>query len=804
MKVSLSWLKEYVPVEMAVPELSHALTMAGLEVDAVTDRYEHLSGVIVGRITDVRPHPNADKLQLCDVDAGAGTVAVVCGAPNVFTGMVAPLALPGFTLPNGSALKKGKIRGERSEGMLCSGTELGLDSDASGIMALAESLTPGTPLIKALNLADSVIEIDLTPNRPDCLSLIGTAREIAAFQKTPITYPDFTLEDTGSQIDTLTSVTIDAPDLCPRYAARMLEGVKVGPSPFWLQDRLLSVGLTPINNIVDVTNFVMMETGQPLHAFDFDRLAEGRIVVRTAKEGEQFTTLDGKERTLTDETLMICDGEKPVAVAGVMGGLNSEIEDGSCRVLIESAYFKPESIRKTAKKLGLGTDATHRFERGVDPEGTMDALNRAARLMAEVSGGTLVEGFIDAGPKPASGITIALGVPATNRLLGLSLTAGQIADYLTAIEFDVAITDEETLAVTPPTFRVDVTRPEDLMEEVARLSGYNNIPTTFPLVPAVAKAQPSEIAARSTIKGLMTGFGFTEAINYSFIAEASCDRLGLPEGDYRRKTVRILNPLTEEQGVMRTSVVPGLLETMKRNLSQGNRDLRIFEVGKVFIDTASGRQPDEIEILAGLWTGTRQTQSWHAKEEKTDFFDIKGVVEELFSLLLLTDVKFSLMPDQECIYTRKGHTARIVVDGVTVGLVGELAPPVLKNYELKQSAFLFEIDLDRLIPMTGRPKVAGPIAKFPAISRDITMIVDGGIPAQDILACVDNAGEKLLESARLFDVYEGAPVPENKRSVSVRITYRSPEKTLKDKKVNGIHNKITKMLLETFDAALPA
>ena len=805
MKVSLSWLKEYVSVGMPVPELAHVLTMAGLEVDAVSDRYEHLKEVVVGRITAVRPHPNADKLRLCDVDAGGeNTLHIVCGAPNVFEGMVAPLALPGFLLPNGSALKKGKIRGERSEGMLCSGTELGLDADASGIMQLDDSLVPGTPLLTAMDLEDWTIEIDLTPNRPDCLSLIGTAREIAANRKASITYPDFALAEEGNEIDALTSVTIEDAELCPRYAARMLVDVKVGPSPFWLQDRLLSVGLTPINNIVDVTNFVMMETGQPLHAFDFDRLEEGRIVVRTAKEGEKFTTLDDKERTLSAETLMICDGKKPVAVAGVMGGQNSEIEEGSTRVLIESAYFKPESVRKTSKRLTLHTDATHRFERGVDPEGTVNALNRAAKLMAEVSGATMVPGLIDNHPNPKEREAIILGVHETNRLLGLSLTAGQIADCLVAVEFEVEITDEKTLRVMPPSFRVDVERPEDLMEEVARMTGYNNIPTTYPMVPAIARTQPKEIGARAEVRQLMTGFGYTEAINYSFIHEASADRLNLPEADFRRKSVAIMNPLTEEQGVLRTSLVPGLLETMHRNLSQQNRDLKLFEVGKTFIGTEGGAQPDEIEILAGLVTGSRGPASWQAaKEEKADFFDLKGAVEALFDGLLLDDVAYTLMPAERCIYTKQGHTAEITVSGVSVGQIGEVHPAVLKNFDLKQTAFIFEIDMDRLIPMTGKEKIAGPIPKFPAITRDNTLIVDGAIPAMEILAAVEKVGEKLLESARLVDVYEGEKLPEGKRSVTVRFTYRSPDKTLKDKKVNGIHDKITKMLLKTFDASLP-
>jgi len=387
MKVSLSWLRDYVSIEMEVADLAEALTMIGLEVESVSERYEYLDNVFVGRIVEIHPHSNADKLKVCNVNLGDRIIPVVCGAPNAEKDLLAPVALPGTLLSDGSILESGIIRGEPSEGMLCSEAELGLGVDQSGIMILDPTLTVGNRLTKALELSDKVLEFDLTPNRPDCLSIIGVAREIAAIQKTRVKYPEITLRELNDNIFKFSSVTIEAPDHCPRYAARLIVGISVAPSPFWLQDRLMSVGLRPINNIVDITNFILMETGQPLHAFDFDRLAESRIVVRTAKDGESFTTLDQKDRVLSKDMLLICDGERPVAVAGVMGGLNSEIEDKTTRVLIESACFNPTSIRKTSKKLGLSTDASHRFERGVDPEGTVRAANRAAQLMVEITGG---------------------------------------------------------------------------------------------------------------------------------------------------------------------------------------------------------------------------------------------------------------------------------------------------------------------------------------------------------------------------------------------------------------------------------
>ena len=622
MKASLSWLSQYVSIDMDASDVADALTMAGLEVESVTDRYDYLNTVVVGQIIEIVPHPNAQRLTLCKVDIGDRLVPIVCGAPNVAVNMLAPLALPDTQFLDGTVLTKTTIRGETSEGMLCSEVELGLGVDRSGIMPLDNSLNVGQKLPQALSLSDPVFEIDLTPNRPDCLCILGIAREIAAIQNTAITYPDIPVMEADGDIANHTSITIEAPEHCPRYAARLLTDIVVAPSPFWLQDRLNSVGLRPINNIVDVTNFVMMEMGQPLHAFDFDHLAENRIVVRTATAGEAFTTLDGKDRVLTDEMLMICDGEKPVAVGGVMGGLNSEIETKTHRVLIESAYFSPPSIRKTARTLGLGTDASHRFERGVDPENTVNALDRAAQLMIEISGGKMISGVIDAHPQKTERNKVSLSVARTNRFLGTNLTREAMVKLLESIEFNVDVLDEDTMAVIHPSFRVDVRRPVDLMEEIARLSGYNDIATTFPPISAGTKLPSRDMDVRDDIYHIMTGFGFTEAINYSFMNEVSCDKLHLPDDDFRRRMVRILNPLTEDQTVMRTSLVPGLLETMHRNVSQQNRNLKLFETGKIFINKSREELPDEVEILAGLWTGLREPISWYSTSEECSYSEI--------------------------------------------------------------------------------------------------------------------------------------------------------------------------------------
>ena len=805
MKVSLSWLKDYISIDMNIDDLADALTMAGLEVEYVSDRYSYLNSVMVGRVVEVETHPNADKLKLCHVDIGNRIIPVVCGAPNIKKGILAPCALPGTVFPNGSILEKRSIIGEVSEGMLCSAVELGLGANSSGIMELKENLTVGDKLHQALDLSDPVLEIDLTPNRPDCLSVIGTAREIAAFQKTKLTYPVISLPESDEDIADFTSVTILDPDLCPRYSARLVFDIKIAPSPFWLQDRLISLDLKPINNIVDITNFVMMETGQPLHAFDFDRLAENRIVVRAAEEGEKFTTLDQKERLLTTGMLLICDGEKPVALAGVMGGLNSEIEQSTTRILLESAYFDPVCIRKTSKKTGLATDASHRFERGTDPNGTITALNRATQLIAEICNGNIIGNIIDEYPKPVPDRKITLSADSTNRRLGTKLSQNDIKQYLNSIEFKVEKIDDDLLRVIPPSFRVDISSFEDLTEEIARLYGYNHIETTFPLIPAEAVRPSKKIDSRYRIKRLLVGLGFTETITYSFINKLSCDRLELKSDDQKRRLMNVLNPIAEDQSVLRTSLIPGLLETMHYNITMQNKNLKLFEIGNVFFNTGKeDSQPDEVEMLAGLWTGKRMDDSWLSRGKSCDFYDIKGAVEELLRNLRITNIKFTRMRPENCCYTKPGYTAQLFVENKSIGILGEVLPQVRKNYDLKQQAYIFELNADNLIELIPDIKSAKPLPKFPSTSRDVTLIVDKDIEAFNIIKSVEVLNEDLVESLYLFDVYKGSPIPAGKKSISLRITYRSAFETLEDETINSLQNDITGRLIKEFDAILPA
>jgi phenylalanyl-tRNA synthetase beta chain len=807
MKVSLSWLQDYVTIDVETAKLAEALTMAGLEVDALVDRYACLDRIVVGRIIEMAPHSDADTLSVCKVDVGRGMKTIVCAAANIQEGNLVPVALAGAQLPSGDRIAVERVRGQASEGMLCSEGELAVGTDRSGILLLPETATPGMGIAAALGLSDTIIEFDLTPNRSDCLSVIGIAREVAAILKKPLRSPEVMLPAGETPVEELTSVTIEAPEHCPRYAARVILDVKIGPSPFWLQDRLHSVGLRSINNVVDVTNFVLMEMGQPLHAFDFDRLGEHRIVVRTAQGGQNFVTLDGVQRALGPDMLMICDGKGPVALAGIMGGLESEIEDDTRAVLIESAYFNPISIRRTAKRLGLNTESSFRFERGVDPEGVRTALDRAAQLMVQTAGGRLAAGVIDNYPRSIPQRTIELSIKRTNRLLGMVMSQDEISSYLRSVQLDIAPLDEDRLRVVAPTFRVDLKRPEDLMEEVARLKGYDQIPTTQPLSHVVANPQDEKLQVRKQLRQVFAGCGFSEVVTYSFIAQEACDSLQLAHGDPRRHMVSILNPLTEDQGVMRTSLLPGLLATMYRNSTQQNKDLRIFEIGKIFLSPPTAEQdelPEEVQMMSGLWTGARHDRTWHAKEEQVDFYDVKGVVESVCAALSIQALRFVPLNGGDSPYLRRGHAANVYAGDELLGAVGELTPEVLKNFELKHPAFCFDLHFDRLVLSMREQKHARLVSRFPATTRDMALIVDNSIEAQGVLDFIDALGQALIGGVEIFDVYEGPPVPQGKKSIALRLTYQSFERSLTDSEVNSIHETMTKKVLKQFNAQLPS
>jgi phenylalanyl-tRNA synthetase beta chain len=793
MLVSLRWLKDYVDIDLSPQELADRLTMAGLEVDAIRDVRPDIKDIVVAKILSVRPHPNADKLSLCEVTTGDRTYPVVCGAPNVRAGDAAPLAKVGASLPGGYTIKSTRIRGEQSEGMLCSEEEMGIGPDASGIMILPADLRLGEDLVSALDLGDTVFDVGVTPNRSDCLSIIGIAREVAAITGKKIHYPEIRFEEAAEDIGEITSVDIIDPELCPRYAARVVKGVRIGPSPRWMRIRLEAVGLRPISNVVDVTNFVMMEFGQPLHAFDFRYLEEGRIVVRGARDQEEFISLDGKSRLLKADTLMICDGVKPVAIAGIMGGLNSEIQDDTETVLLESAYFNPSSIRKTARTLGMSTDAAFRFERGIDPEGVLRALDRAAQLVVETAGGKICRNRIDNYPrKIASSRDIPLRVSRVRTVLGAAVQAGEMKKILKSLEMSVVRSGKD-YRVTPPSFRVDISREIDLIEEVARLRGYGTIPESIPPIPVQADVKDRKKVLAERVRAFFNGCGFSEVINYSFTAPGSADVLAFRPEDERRRFVRIVNPLTDDQSVMRTTLLYGLLQTMKTNVNNGCVDLKFFEQGKIFIaDAEDGLLPKEREMIGALITGARYDNLWHSKGLPSDFYDLKGCVENLFEALNMAKVSFQSAVDATCLHP--GRACRIVVGDREAGVLGEIHPDVVEKMDLKRRAVVFELDFDLLAGHFTDAVITREIQKFPSSSRDVAFLIDRDVEAEKILGLARTEKEELLEKIEIFDVYIGKSIPDHMKSIALRFTYRSPGKTLTDEEVARAHGRIVERI----------
>jgi phenylalanyl-tRNA synthetase beta chain len=799
MLVSTKWLREYVDFPMTVEELGERLTMVGLELEGLENRSPGLQGVVTARVESVSKHPRADRLQLCEVSTGTQTYLVVCGAPNVAVSAVVALALPGAKLHSGISIQETSVRGQLSQGMLCSQQELGLGDDASGIWLLPPDTRVGIPLAEALGISDTVLDIAVTPNRSDCLSVVGIAREVAAICDQQLQYPANTCNETGPPVESLGAVSIEDPVGCPRYAARIVDGVRIGPSPEWLSNHLESAGIRSINNIVDVTNFVLLELGQPLHAFDFDRLAEQRIVVRRAQLGEIFATLDGAERSLYEDTLLICDGRRPVAIAGVMGGLNSEITADTTRVFIESAFFQPEGIRRTSKKLGLRTESSYRFERGVDPEGVIRALDRAAQLMLEVGGGSLATGRIDVYPGPMPRPTLTLPVDRTNRFLGTQLTAAQMAKTLASIEMEVEPLDANRLRVVPPSFRQDVSREVDLMEEVARLAGYATISSTCPEASVFSNVPDDHLLLRETVRDVLAGFGFAETITYSFVSQASLEQLRLSKDDRRVRTMKLQNPLSEDQAVMRTSLIPGLLETARRNIDHRNMDLRIYELSKVFL-ASDHELPEERYHLAGLVTGLRQPQLLYSDESKIEYADVKGVVEALLGTFRIHDCRFR--PESLEPYLDSGASAAVFHGDQRLGTLGRLHAEIERGWDLKVPVFLLELDFDQLFGLRRGHPLYEALPKFPSVVRDMALVVDDTLAVQLPIDFVADQHVPLLEMVEVFDLYRNPQLGQGKKSVGYRLVYRAPDRSLTDEEVNVIHADLVQKVLRRFRAVL--
>ncbi len=801
MKVTYNWLKEYVDFDFSVDDLSHRLTMTGLEVDAIERLGEGLDSVIVAHLADVSPHPDADRLTVCQVETGNETCQVVCGATNHKTGDLIAFAQVGSVLPGDFKIKKSKIRGQLSQGMLCSEKELGLSEEADGILILPEGSPLGQPFFEAAGLKDVQFELGLTPNRPDCLSVVGVAREIAAMTGNTLRLPEVEINESATDINQKSSVLLEDADLCPRYTARLIEGVKIGPSPDWLVRRVEAVGMRSINNVVDVTNFVMMELGQPLHAFDYNRLREGRIVVRRAAEGEKFTTLDGQERCMQADDLMICDGEGSVALAGVMGGLNSEVEEDTTDILLESAYFNPIAIRRTSKRLGLHTESSHRFERGSDVDMAPIALDRAAALIADLAGGQVAKGILDAYPETIEPMALELSVSRSNRLLGVDISRDETGKVLSSIGLQaVPGTDEDLLQVAVPNFRPDIEREVDLIEEVARLVGYERIPATMPNSQLDCQHLPRHLSLEKTVRNLMVAEGFAEVINYSFVAADSLDKIGLPTADKRRSSVAVLNPLSEDQAVMRTTLVPGLLETAAGNLAYRNEDLALFELRPVFSAEDGEELPVEALRLTALMCGRRDPEGWAQDAAECDFFDLKGVVEHLLESLRVADLRWD-SAESDCFY-HPGKSASVYSGKHLLGTIGEVHPGLSPVFDLNRRVVLCDLDLEAVFAQAGEFPGFAPLSRYPDIARDSALLIDEDLPVRQVFEALNRVKLKDLESIVLFDVYRGKGLPEGKKSIAIRARYRALDRTLTDDLIQKQHGKLIKCLEKELGAEL--
>ncbi len=802
MLVSLKWLKDYINFDLTAQELADRLTMAGLEVDEIKTITPKFSGVVVAEILSVSPHPKADKLSLCSVADGIETYPVVCGAKNIKAGDVVPLAKVGAVIPGGYTIKSTVLRGEKSDGMLCSEVELEIGDDASGIMQLPTGMTLGMTLETALDLGDTVLDVSITPNRSDCLSMIGMAREVAALTGGKIKIPSMQIEETGEDVGSLSSVTIVDADLCPRYSARMTKNVKIGDSPVWMKARLEAAGMRAINNVVDVTNFVMLEMGQPLHAFDFRFLEEGRIVVRKSKDGEEFISLDEKSHVLPAGTVLICDGKKPVAIGGIMGGLNSEVKEDTQVIFLESAYFNPSSIRRSARRLAMPTDAAFRFERGIDPEGVIRALNRAAQLISLFSGGAVCKNYIDAYPLKIQAVqNIPLRLDRIREIVGMAIAAEDVMRILKSLDMTVLDEGGGKYLVTPPTFRVDIEREIDLIEEVVRMYGYDRVPVTVPAVSVKEMDVISRLALEERIRQLLTGGGYSEIINYSFTTPASAEELLLPPDDERRRFVVIKNPLTEDQSVMRTTMSYGLLETLKKNMNNASFNLKIFEIGRIFLKRGDGDLPEEKNILAGLLSGKTSEDLWGLKVN-VDFYDLKGCLENIFYDLKLEKRRYRAEISEP--FLHPGQSCFLYVNDTKIGFMGQVHPEVLEKMDIRSTAYLFEINLDVLEKQLNPRIHYMEVSKFPAVTRDVAFVIPLSMEADKMLEIVLSQREDLLENVGIFDIYAGKGLEEGTKSLGLRFSYRAPDRTLTDAEINSIHERIVNSTVRLTGAKIRA
>jgi len=803
LRVSLKWLREFVEIDLPPEELAEQMTLAGLAVEAIHYPGKDIQKIYTGRIVKIEPHPNADKLVICRIFLGAGEpVQIVTGAPNVEEGQVIVLAVEGARLTGGLTIKKAKFRGVESRGMLCSWQELGFDpkyippDQAHGIMVLPPDTPVGTDAKPLLGLDDVILELEITPNRGDCLSMLGVAREVAAILNRPLRYDPPQVAELAQGIEGRTRVDILHPELCSRYVARLFTNVRLRPSPLWMQERLRAAGVRPISNIVDITNYVMMELGQPLHAFDYDRLREGRIIVRTAKAGETLVSLDGVTRKLTDEMLVIADAAAPVAIAGVMGGLETEVTEKTVNVLLESAHFNPTSIRRTSKALGLRSEASVRFEKGIDREGCLPAAARAAQLLRQIQAGDVVAGAVDNYPGRRAPEKIVLRPARVNHVLGTALTGEEISRTLSRLHFKVNEVGEELL-VNVPSYRNDVHQEIDLIEEVARLYGYNRIPGTLPCGVSTLGVRTRDRALADQVKEILVGCGLTEVVTFSFINPAVFDRFNLPAQSSLREAVKLQNPLSEEHSVLRTWLLPGLVEVLRRNFHRRVTNGAVFELGRVFFPR-SRALPEERLMLAAAGTG-KIAGGWNARGLTVDYYFLKGVFETLAARIGL---HFSFAPVNNHPSFHPGRTARIFSGEEELGILGELHPDVLENLELTGRVVACEMDFTKITALAQERRQHTPLPRFPAVERDLAVVVPRDVPAQAVEEIIKRAGGPLLHSVSLFDVYEGEQVKKGFRSLAFALKFLAGDRTLTVEEVASRIENITAELAQKAGAEI--
>lgn len=790
MNLSMKWLSDYVTLDTTVKDFCAAMTMSGSKVEVATEEGSEIKNVVVGKLLSVVPHENSDHLVVCQVDVGQEQpIQIVTGAPNVKAGDIVPVALCGAELPNGVKIKKGKLRGVESNGMLCSLGELGLTvhdfpyAIADGIFLIQEDCQIGQDIHEAIGLNDTSVEFEITSNRPDCLSVTGLAREAAATYHVPLNLKKPTFQGIDGNIQDALQVEIQNKEKCPRYAAGIVKNVKIAPSPRWMRERLRASGVRPINNLVDITNYVMLEYGQPMHAFDLRYVKDGKIVVRNAAEGETITTLDGVTRTLSPEMLVIADAEKPIAVAGVMGGEYSGIMEDTNTVVFESAYFEPVQVRRTAKKLGMRTDASARYEKGLDPEGCLRTLERALELVELLGAGEPVRTHIDLNYNEKQRNRIPFDPEWINKFLGTDISREEMCNTMKMLEIEV---DGDTCI--SPSFRIDLERPADLAEEVARIYGYNNIPSTVIKGVANASLTPKQ-KFRRTLENATVAVGCYGILTYSFISPKYFDKIALPADSSLRKTVVISNPLGEDTSVMRTTTLPSMLETLSLNYKNRNAAVALYEIGKEYLPTAPDKLPEEPDRLTIGMYG-----------DDADFFTLKGMVETILETAGLHDCTYKACgtdaPFDEICALHPGRSAVIYAGETPIGYLGEVHPTVQKNYDIGTRTYVAKLLIDEMQPLAQTEITYQPLPKFPAITRDLSLVCADEVPVGDLQAAMKNAVGNILEQITLFDVYKGEQIAAGMKSVSFSIRMRSHEGTLTDEQADAAMKRVLKALKE--------